>query len=293
MHYITLLLLLFPTVVYGNQKQSSATSNTNMRLVNTAVAGIYVEPDTNSSYDSQKLYGHWIEITASTNADWVKTKSDDEIENYMQVKDLIADNPAWRTSKQLWQVCSLTACVYPTPSVRRQTMIRLPYNAYIKFLEFSKDGKWAHVELIDQTKGWVVRGDIEPIQTHTLDTMLKRVQQFLDLPYIWGGTSSQGYDCSGLTQLIARQLGYPMQRNATTQAKDPSLLPVSYENIQPGDFVYFSSGGKVDHAAFCIAPNKIIHAATLNDEDKVMITSINHPRLIFNCARRLPALPPK
>ena len=103
--------------------QESALFKKDLRLINVPVAGIYSRPNAHSSYDSQKIYGHAVEVIEKIDDTWVKVKTEDGITNYSQQNDLIVDNVLWRTSEQLQRVRSLAGCVYPTPSVKNQSLI--------------------------------------------------------------------------------------------------------------------------------------------------------------------------
>lgn len=87
-------------------------------------------------------------------------------------------------------------------------------------------------------------------------------QKFNGNPYVYGGTSlTKGADCSGFTQSVYKQFGIKLPRTASAQAKVGIEIPLS--NIEPGDLVFYSSGGNtVTHAAIYIGNNKIIHART-------------------------------
>lgn len=264
----------------------SSLQGRNLYLVNVPVAGVYVKPDQLSAYDSQKIYGHPVEVLEEIDTVWVKVTIGDGITGYCLRSDITPDHILWRTDKNIQRVKSLQGCIYPTTNNAQQTIIRLPYNAYVKVLEISEDKCWTHVELIDGRNGWIKSNNIEPISPLTIDEAIKRSKQFLGLPYIWGGTSSEGYDCSGFVQTLAQQMGYPMLRDACLQAEDKNLIDIPYGEIQPGDFIYFGRE-KITHTAFCIGENLIIHAAAIEDKDHLMITKLDHPGLHFKCARRI------
>lgn len=96
-------------------------------------------------------------------------------------------------------------------------------------------------------------------------------QKFVGYPYVYGGTSPSGFDCSGFVQYIYRQFGYSINRTATAQLANGTS--VSYNNMQPGDLVFFGSGSSACHVGLYIGNNKIVHAA--NSQKDVCITDLS------------------
>lgn len=87
-------------------------------------------------------------------------------------------------------------------------------------------------------------------------------KQFVGNPYVHGGTSlTKGADCSGFTQSVFKHFGIKLPRTASSQAKVGKK--VSFNNLEPGDLVFYGTGGsKITHVAIYIGNGKIVHAQT-------------------------------
>ncbi|WP_299126894.1 C40 family peptidase [uncultured Winogradskyella sp.] len=102
---------------------------------------------------------------------------------------------------------------------------------------------------------------------------------YLNAPYLWGGKTPFGIDCSGFTQMVYKLNGYVLLRDASQQASQGSALSF-IEESEPGDLAFFdNSDGQIIHVGIIMEDNYIIHA-----HGKVRIDRLDHSG-IYNVER--------
>ncbi|NCC78500.1 MAG: hypothetical protein EOM07_02715 [Clostridia bacterium] len=87
--------------------------------------------------------------------------------------------------------------------------------------------------------------------------VLDYAYRFLGTPYVWGGTTPSGFDCSGFTQYVYRHFGVNLPR--VSRAQGSYGTKISYSNLQAGDLVFFGSGG-ISHVGIYIGGGNMIHS---------------------------------
>ena len=87
---------------------------------------------------------------------------------------------------------------------------------------------------------------------------------FVGYPYVYGGSSPSGFDCSGFTSYVYAQFGISLNRSASNQLDNGT--PVSMSELQPGDLVLFKKSGtgskRASHVGIYIGGNQFVHAST-------------------------------
>lgn len=94
---------------------------------------------------------------------------------------------------------------------------------------------------------------------------------YLGCSYVYGGASPSGFDCSGFTMYVYKHFGYSLPHGATSQLSNGTY--VSYDNLMPGDLVYFGSGSTASHVGIYIGGGQFIHAE--NYSTGVVISSLS------------------
>jgi cell wall-associated NlpC family hydrolase len=196
----------------------------------------------------------------------------------------------YASSGHVAQVASLFANLYREPSVtKHQPLLTVPFETTLEVIREDDTGeRWLEVRLPDDRPAWVQRGDVtlDP-KAMSIEEVVALSQQFVGLPYFWGGTSSFGFDCSGFTQMLCRRRGTVIPRDTSLQVKWSGAAAVERNDLEPGDLLFFGES-KVTHTGMYIGGRKFINATT-HERPVVQISDLGDPYWTkrFIAARRL------
>ncbi len=122
----------------------------------------------------------------------------------------------------------------------------------------------------------VFEGKVSAFKFEGTDKLIETAFNYLSCPYLWGGKTYLGLDCSGLTQIVYKQNGIKLLRDAAQQASQGELISFLSDG-KPGDLAFFdNTEGKIVHVGILLDKQKIIHCS-----GKVRIDDIDHQG-IFN-----------
>jgi len=159
----------------------------------------------------------------------------------------------------------------------------------------SEEKGYAHIQYPDGRTGYISDKDYillnEFIGTTRHYTtgydVVNYARHYLGIPYLWGGTSSKGLDCSGFSKTVYAQMGYLLPRDASQQAQIGKTIEITddYSQLLPGDLLFFgrivNGKKKITHVAIHIDKGRIIHAT-----GEVKIESLNPVDKDYNPARK-------
>jgi len=228
-------------------------------ICNLAIIPLRAEPSDRSEIVSQVLFGEHFEILETQNQ-WAKIKLEfDDYEGWVDSKQyqIISEKNFKELSKD---AIIMNADLVEYVSNPSNILLPIPLGASLSFLnhsEINTDGF--------EFEGMRVSGIKEKAQLITTAYM------YLNAPYLWGGKTPFGIDCSGFTQMVYKLNGYKLLRDASQQATQGEALSF-IEESEPGDLAFFDNEeGKIIHVGIMMENNYIIHAS-----GKVRIDRLDH-----------------
>lgn len=172
----------------------------------------------------------------------------------------------------------LATPLYRVPTIEHGPLCLLPYCTPLHLLE-AISPLWVRVALADNTFAFARAGVVRPgFPSLSLSSLPSFAKRFLEIPYLWGGRTSFGLDCSGFIQLLYRHAKIFLPRDAKDQIHAQELCPLPLEQMQGGDLLFFgSSEEKIGHVAMAIDDISFIHATSKEELPSVQYNSLEDP----------------
>ena len=251
------------------------------RTVVRPVLNMYSSATLDADVVSQAIYGTTVTVLQDKGA-WAEIQTPDQYKGWIESSALLDSKEPYASGKNVVVVRSLFAHLYRENSVTRHApVLTVPFETRLeveKLPDPAKPERWLTVHLADARTAMIQASDVQlPPAPLTIDETIELSKKFMGLPYTWGGTSSYGYDCSGFTQMLVRQRGRIMPRDADIQASWTGLVSVEKKDLQPGDLLYFGSSEKrITHTGMYIGDGRFINATT-HETPMVRIDNLHDP----------------
>jgi cell wall-associated NlpC family hydrolase len=260
-------------------------------VITAPVANMYSRANANADVVSQAIYGANAGVLTRRGA-WVRIQTADAYTGWVAASAVLR-RPAYARSGPFVEVESLFANVYREADVTKHgPLLTVPFEARLEVLSAPEDDpRWLRVRLPGGRKAWIQRGDvISDPKPRKVAEVVEFSRRFLGLPYLWGGTSTYGFDCSGFTQMLCRRRGVGIPRDASQQAAWTGMVPVARDQLRPGDLLYFgASAERITHTGMYLGNGEFIDA-TPWQRPVVQMDRLDdeHWAPLFVAARRIP-----
>ena len=306
---------LFLTILLASAAFSATAQEKRMAVVQTSTCYMRLHPDYESALETQELMGTVVEIIGEKGY-WREIVSPQPYQAWTTEKTLVE-----MTAEQLEEYEKAAKYIFTaayghvlTVPHETGTMITdLVGGDVLRVVEKQKGqvspsgvhGKWAEVMLPDGRTGWTYKKDLrllgkrinirkgDPseglIDGEKMEAVIMAAQRLLGVPYLWGGMSSKGVDCSGLVRICFLMNDILLPRNASQQVfcgkeivvdrpdikgKTQAEVKENYDsekagnaikNLERGDLVFFGNTetGSITHVGIYLGDGEIIHASHL------------------------------
>jgi hypothetical protein len=214
--------------------------------VRAPVAPLRREPRSDAPLDTEALFGEAVTVyeTDSEGWSWVQLK-DDSYVGYLPTEALGPDGNA-----PTHRIDALRTFVYPSPSIKEPPLTALSLGSTIAVL--AEDGKFFKTEA-----GFIFAMHAKPLDVVEED-YAETAKRFEGIPYLWGGKSSLGIDCSGLVQTALKAAGIACPRDTSMQVNELGS-PITFDErlmgLKRGDFVFWKG-----HVGIMLDAETLVHA---------------------------------
>lgn len=260
-------------------------------IINISVANLRSNPEHPAELVTQSILGTCINVLKKKDG-WYLIQTPDKYIAWVDDDGIVAVNKSgiesWKDSPK-FILKSMNANSFKLPDENSEVVSDLVAGAILQ--KISEKNGFVKVRYPDGREGYIKKSHGENYSDWLTNvkadqnTIINTAKLFMGLPYLWGGTSSKGVDCSGFTKTVYYMNGVLLPRDASQQVFVGDTIDTSdgFDKLEAGDLLFFgrkASGNqkeKITHVAIYIGEGKYIHSA-----GKVKINSLDIKQDDFN-----------
>ncbi len=255
----------------------SAVGSMTVGIIKVSVANLRSEPGHSQELATQALMGTPIEVLDLV-GNWYLVRTPDRYIAWLEPGAFMSMTPP---EANAWFAGDLLRSVAPsgflTAAPGGKTIISDLVAGNLLRPTGRQEGQYLELALPDATLGWAMKSDFEPSTNWqspdalSTDRLLETARTLAGRPYLWGGTSPKGMDCSGFTKTAYYLNGYVIPRDASQQVHAGMEVELTddFQNLQAGDLLFFGrfrddGSEKITHVGVYLGEGQFLHAGADN-----------------------------
>ncbi|WP_428235115.1 NlpC/P60 family protein [Gracilimonas sp.] len=268
-------------------------------IVNNSVSNIRSEPRHSAQLATQALLGMPLQVLKKDGG-WYYVRTPEDYLSWIDSGGMHRVNKSeyleWKSAEKLIYLDTY-GFAYSSPSKSSEKISDLAAGNILK-LE-SSNGSYYRISYPDGREGFIPKSEATPFSEWTEDleatreSLVQTARSMMGIPYLWGGTSTKGVDCSGFTKTIYLMNGMIIPRDASQQVHAGVKVDdeKNWDQLQPGDLLFFGSPATEDrsrrvvHVGMWIGDNQFIHSSRQVRISSVDSTASNYDA--YNTGRYL------
>ncbi len=256
-------------------------------IVNVSVTPMREEPRHSSQMVDQAIMGNVVRLLKNDNG-WYLVQTHYDYVGWINKSGLFVTN---ESGKNNWQekadksFTGLQNLIRSEPDNNSLPVSDIVLNNIV--ISETYDNDWSLIHLPDGRKGYLKSKSLRYFNTKNQNNIhpgdiISDAKRMMGTPYLWGGNSTKGNDCSGFTQTVFKANNIQIPRDARQQALigTPILPSKDWSNILPGDLLFFGRGNRVTHVGISLGQKDFI-----DQGGKVGINSLDKVSPEFNKGR--------
>ena len=259
-------------------------------IVNLSVADVRTKPEHSAELATQVLLGSRLKILKSS-GEWYLVQCEDDYIGWMDNDGVyLMDHEKfdeWNKTKKIIVTIPFTFS-YSEGNVYSTPVSDVVQGNLLKFISRKED--FIKVEFPDERIAFILNDQVQDYEewlderNQSYDAINFTAHMMMGIPYVWGGTSIKGLDCSGFTKRVFQLNGVQLPRDASQQVHIGELVDTKngLDNLMPGDLLFFGSidhitgKEKISHVAIYLGNLEFIHAS-----GRVRINSFDNTKSNF------------
>lgn len=237
-----------PTLLRGGQPMSYEEREGEEWVINKPIVDLRQGPSFRSERVSQALLFttcRVLKVENQNQEEWVFIQTPDEYTGWIPSRHLTS----LRLERPEWKVHTLIAPVFDENG---GLLFHLPFDVRIPG---DLEGEYVRFLLPDGQPARIPSREVKRVKPEPLNELLRQARRFMGIPYLWGGISTFGFDCSGFIQRLFHYCGIQLPRDSAQQRQHGQKV-TTIEELAPGDLVCFPG-----HIGLYLGQGWMIHAS--------------------------------